>query len=84
MGDGTTKGDGEMGSKPDVYSGEGGVYTGGAGGLSNSGVDLEPYPTSNVLYTSSSSNANSRCLNAPYPSPKGVLIAVPTIEASYC
>ncbi|GJS65102.1 hypothetical protein Tco_0679666 [Tanacetum coccineum] len=31
-GDGTSECDGEMGSKPDVHSGEGNVYTGGAGG----------------------------------------------------
>ncbi|GJW37204.1 hypothetical protein Tco_0060124 [Tanacetum coccineum] len=32
MGDGSSDGDGEIGSEPDVYSGEGGVCTGGAGG----------------------------------------------------
>ncbi|GJX05415.1 hypothetical protein Tco_0191331 [Tanacetum coccineum] len=32
MGDGTSECDGEMGSEPDVHSGEGDVCTGGAGG----------------------------------------------------
>ncbi|GKF32617.1 hypothetical protein Tco_0102415, partial [Tanacetum coccineum] len=31
-GEGITEGDGEIGSEPDVHSGEGGVYTSGAGG----------------------------------------------------
>ncbi|GJV73278.1 hypothetical protein Tco_1493273 [Tanacetum coccineum] len=79
-----------MGSKPNVYSGEGGVCIGGAGdadtlsGLSDSGADPKPYPTSNVLYTSSSSNANSWGLNAPYLSPKGALTAILTTGAAYC
>ncbi|GKA04842.1 hypothetical protein Tco_0683962 [Tanacetum coccineum] len=73
-----------MGSEPDVYSGEGGVCTGGAGGLSDSGADPEPCLTSNVLYTSPTPNANSQGLNASYPSPKGALTAVPTIGATCC
>ncbi|GJW86193.1 hypothetical protein Tco_0161533 [Tanacetum coccineum] len=82
MGDGSSDGDREIGSEPDVHSGKGGVCTGGAGGLSDSGANPEPFPTSNVLYTSPSSNANSRCLNAPYPSPKDALTVVPITGAA--
>ncbi|GKF70651.1 hypothetical protein Tco_0203708 [Tanacetum coccineum] len=73
MGDGigewTAEGAGETRSELDDHSGDG-VSVGCLSadtlpGLSGFGTDPEPYPTLNVLYTWSSSTANSWRLNAP-------------------
>ncbi|GKA45063.1 hypothetical protein Tco_0737859 [Tanacetum coccineum] len=49
IGEGTTEGDGDMGSEPDVYSGEDGVCTGGAGGGSNTSSIKKAFNPNNPL-----------------------------------